>query len=94
MKYLYRCENGEEFDVQSPIHVGPPKDVTCPVCGKAARHVFLSSPIHYNAQGFHTTDYDKNGDKLEWLNKNWSKFYGEDPPPPGTKIPKSSSEKH
>jgi hypothetical protein len=51
--------------------------------------VYESSTVIYYGSGFHTTDYfnkpvgrGQSMNRKEWLNSNWSKHYGEDPPPP------------
>ena len=56
------------------------------------RRLYAAPPIHYHCQGFHTTDYNKHGDKLEQLNKNWSRYYNEEPPKPASDVPRNSSE--
>src|SRR5690606_40658092 len=64
-----------------PISGGPGKIRSCPRCSQDAVRVYYAPPVHYHAQGFHTTDYDKTGDRLEKMNKTWSKQFGEAPPP-------------
>lgn len=95
MKYTYQCpEHGnylKELSIKERI---PPTDM-CPECGLTTTRNYradMPPPPHYNSQGFHKTDYDANGDKLEQLNRNWSKYYNEEPPPPSTKVPKNASE--
>ena len=95
MRYAFKCERRHDpitFEVSAPMAEGPPSDVTCPTCGAAAIRVFHSTLVKYNAQGFHTTDYDKHGDKLERFNDNWSKKYGEKPPPPAEDVPRNAGE--
>jgi hypothetical protein len=94
--YTYCCPTHGDFLTKLSIHDIIPICVPCPQCFTEAPRNYKAdlSPVHYNAQGFHRTDYDKNGDKLEQLNRSWSKYYGEEPPKPGSKIPKNSSEKH
>lgn len=92
MRYQFLCENQQQqelFDVEAPIDTGPPSVVYCPVCGVEARRVWNVPPIKYNSQGFHNTDYDSTGDRLEKLNKSWSAKYGEEPPPPAKDVPRN-----
>ncbi len=92
MIYLFRCDEHGVFEVDAPIQTGPGKMRSCPRCSQDAVRVYYAPPVHYHAQGFHTTDYDKTGDRLEKMNKTWSKQFGEAPPPPAKDIPKNSGE--
>lgn len=91
MKYEFKhCDKYIEVDY--PIKEGPPKHVACPECGENMKRVYNAPPVKYNTQGFHATDYDAHGDKLERMNKTWSETYGEKPPEPARDIPKNSSD--
>lgn len=89
MKYPFRCAEHGDFEVSAPIEMGPPSVVECAVCGEKAKRVYLPLTDIWNTQGAHKTDYDKTGDKLEKLNANWSKKYGEKPPAPAKDVPKN-----
>jgi putative FmdB family regulatory protein len=86
-EYLYRCEAHGNFAVRQPMSESHDFAV-CPECQERSRRVFTSPPTHFHSAGFHGRrghyqgDYDSRGDKLEQLNSGWSKFYGEEPPPP------------
>lgn len=91
MKYLYKCSEGDEFEIEAPIQEGPPAEVYCKE-GHIGKRIFSVGGIHYHTDGFHSTDYNKTGDKLEQLNKSWSKHYGEKPPPKSKEVPRSRGE--
>lgn len=91
MKYDYKhC--GKRIEVEASIKDGPPEVVECPECGDNMVRIYQAPPVRYDCQGFHTTDYDSQGDRLERMNKTWSEAYGEAPPEPAKDIPKNSSE--
>lgn len=92
MRYGFDCYTHGEFVIEAPIREGPPDIVYCPECNEESVRKYESVPDIWNTQGAHKTDYDKTGDKLEKLNKSWSKKYGEEPPPMAKDIPKNSSE--
>lgn len=92
MRYEYDCYTHGAFEIEAPIDTGPPSVVYCPQCHEGAMRNYVIPPIHFHTQGFHATDYDKHGDKLERLNKQWSKETGEAPPPPAKDVPKNSSD--
>lgn len=96
MRYVYNCPScGVQHTLSKSIHDEfNDEDLTCRSCGARLERVYEVVPIHYNSQGFHKTDYDKNGDKLEQLNRKWSANMGEPPPPPSTKVPRNSKEKY
>ena len=87
MKYSYKCITCGPFEIDRRMGEMPTL-ATCPTCGQESRRDFKADlvPVHYNAQGFERTDNFKGNvgggtaDKLEWLNSNWSKYYGEKPP--------------
>lgn len=92
MKYPYVCDDDRiSVEIERSIHADV-EEVFCPICKKALRRIYGPLPVHFHSQGFHKTDYDKHGDKLERLNKNWSEYYGEAPPPPAKEVPRNSSE--
>lgn len=92
MIYIYKCDEHGTFEANAPIEKGPGKIRQCPLCSQDSFRVYSSPPVHYHAQGFHKTDYDKDGDKLEKLNKTWSRQFGEKPPPPAKDVDKNSGE--
>lgn len=69
-------------------------ELECPDCDQTMKRDLkadlLGVPVHYNSQGFHRTDYDATGDKLEKLNRSWSKITGEEPPPVSSEIKRNS----
>ena len=92
MIYPYVCDKDRiGLDVERSIHAEPEVPL-CPQCGQKMRRVYTVNPVHYNSQGFHTTDYDKHGDKLERLNREYSRITGESPPPMASDVPRNSSE--
>lgn len=70
-----------------------PSEVECPECNEMSARVYEApEAIVYKGRGFHSTDYFTRSkgrgqpmDRSEWLNSNWSKHYGESPPPPSGK---------
>ena len=93
MKYRFHCDVHGEFLIQASIHDGPPTEVTCSVCGVVAQRKYEAIREHWNCQGAHRTDYDDQGDKVERLNRTWSKHLGGiKPPPPASSVPRNSSE--
>lgn len=89
--YEFECDEHGRFGVQRSMKEGPPRVQKCPVCKTVSTRVFAAPPIHYHSQGFHNTDYDKNGDILEQANKKYKQEYGEDPPPPAKDVPRNLS---
>lgn len=94
MKYPFRCLScNTEFEFEKRMVDPFPEGILCPECGMKSARIFKIAPVHYNSQGFHNTDYDRNGDKLEQLNKKWMKDTGDAAPPPAsTKVPRNSKE--
>jgi hypothetical protein len=92
MRYVFRCYDHDPFEVEAPIAEGPPSIVYCPVCNEEAMRIWASTPVRWDTQGAHNTDYDQHGDKLERFNNNWSKKYNEKPPPPAKDVPKNSKD--
>lgn len=90
--YEFECVEHGRVSVQAPMQEGPPRVHRCPICGVLTKRVFAAQPVVYKAQGFHSTDYDKHGDKLERMNKQYEKEYGEKPPPPAKDVPTNRSE--
>lgn len=91
MKYTFDCYQHGDFIVDSPIAIGPPPMVYCKECGEECVRLWETKPVHWNTQGAHQTDYDSRGDKLERLNKSWSRD-GSKPPTPARDVPRSGSE--
>lgn len=95
MKYTFHCQQHGRFEIEAPMAVGPPATVFCHKCGEDCHRDYKADhkqDIIYNAQGFERTDNWKTNpgkgqsyDKKEWLNSNWSRHYGESPPPPDSK---------
>lgn len=91
MRYDFKhCKTVVE--VEASIRDGPPETVPCPECGEPMARVYAPLVDIWHCQGAHKTDYGKNGDKLEALNKQWSKHFGEDPPPPAKDVPINSGD--
>jgi predicted nucleic acid-binding Zn ribbon protein len=93
MIYLYKCEEHGIIESQHKMGAAP-KVVDCPLCMQPSPRTFQSPPVHYNAQGFHRTDYDAYGDKKELLNSHLSAITGEKPPKAASEVPRNSSDKH
>jgi putative FmdB family regulatory protein len=92
MIYEYVCHKDRmTLDVTRSIH-SEPEEVLCPQCQEPMQRLYTAPPVHYNSQGFHSTDYDSHGDKLERLNKEYSRITGETPPAPAKDVPRNSSE--
>lgn len=98
MRYIYRCDKhhvGIHFEIESPIVDGPPKMVSCPLCGEDSVREWHPIPVRWDTsgahgqKGSHIGDYDSDGDKLEKFNKNWSKHYNEEPPEPAKDVPRN-----
>lgn len=96
MRYTYTCPKDGAFVVDRSMQNVIAYEF-CPQCGLPSPRNFHADlaavPIHYHSQGFHKTDYDKRGDKLERLNREWSKATGESPPPADSTVKRNSSEK-
>lgn len=98
MRYAYRCYTHGEFEIEAPIKEGPPAIVYCPSCHEESLRVFGDVPTYWHTSGAHgregeyAGDYGKRGDKLEQFNNNWSKHYGEKPPPPAKDVPRNLKE--
>ena len=92
MRYPYKCKEHGAFEVSAPIAEGPPRVVYCSQCDGVATRVYEAPPVEYRSQGFHSTDYNKHGDKLELANKAYEKEYGEKPPPPAKDVPRNLKE--
>lgn len=90
MKYVFVCGEHGPLEIVAPIDKGPPPVVYCPLCSSVTKRDYRMSGIIYG-EGF-SGDYFKTNpgrgqpwDKKEWLNKNWSDYYGEKPPKPDSK---------
>jgi predicted nucleic acid-binding Zn ribbon protein len=94
MKYEFMCEEHGYIAAEFPIKKGPSPDFLCPLCFAPVRRIYTAPPIFYNTQGFHNTDYDGHGDKLERMNRAYEKEYGEKPPEPAKDVPKNAREKY
>lgn len=100
MKYPHDCYTHGRFDVEAPITEGPPDVVYCPECHEESMRVYSIPPVRWDTDGAHgraghwAGNYDATGDKLEKLNKNWSKKYGEKPPAAAKDIPRNSTDPH
>jgi hypothetical protein len=88
MKYPFTCEEHGEFEVSAPMIDGPPDVVACPICNEPAARIYSLQPEIWNTEGS-SRDYFSQPvgrgqpmDKKEWLNKNWSEYYKQPPPPP------------
>jgi hypothetical protein len=98
MRYLFRCYVDGDFTIDAPMAEGPPTTVYCPLCHEESLRVFEDVPTYWHTGGAHgregqyAGDYGKHGDKLEQLNANWSKRYGEKPPAPAKDVPKNLKE--
>jgi hypothetical protein len=91
MIYTYTCATHGDFQIQRRIT--DIVDVVYCSCGEVAERNFKADlvPVIYNAEGFSKDYFDRPQgrgqpqDKKEWLNKNWSKYYGVKPPPPDSR---------
>lgn len=94
--YEFYCRDHGIFEVvRKMADAGEPAD--CPVCHTRSQRLFASVPDVWHCEGSHKGDYGRGnfvGDKRTALNKAWSKFYGEKPPPPAADVPRNSSEKY
>jgi len=93
--YLFRCAEHGEFDVTRPMAEAS-APATCPTCQAEAKRIFVVPPDVWHCDGSHRGDYGKGnhtGSKVDQLNREWSKYYGEAPPPPAKDVPKNSGEK-
>ena len=91
MRYPYRCYEHGDFIVEAPITKGPPSIVYCPSCHEESLRIYENPPTHYNSQGFHNTDYNKHGNKLDQLNQSMGQGR-EKPPPPAKEVPRSGKD--
>ena len=95
--YVFACASHGQFEVVRKFaEAGNP--AACPECGLNADRVFFPVPDLWACDGAHKTDYGKGndgitGDKRENLNKNWSKAWGEAPPPPAKDVPQGTDKK-
>lgn len=94
--YTYRCPSHGDFTVTLKV-----KEVTqtqaCPECEvQSARNyrADMPGPPIYYADGFHTTDYNKHGDKMEQYLDNYEKYTGEKAPPASGDLTMSELKNH
>ena len=92
MKYQYRSRSGAVFEIEASIHDGPPSLVRHPETGEEAQRIYGSIPDIWHTDGSHRHDYNATGDKLDQLNRSWSKHFGEDPPPKSSEVKRNSGE--
>jgi putative FmdB family regulatory protein len=86
-RYDYICPTHGVFEVvQKMSDVAP--NAPCPACGRASRRKFHPVPDNWTEiEGSHRHTYGRGnvtGDKATRLNQNWSRAWGEAPPPPAT----------
>lgn len=63
-KYRYKREDGTTFTIQQSIDSDPLKE--CPETGQDVRRIITGGlGTVYKTDGFHNTDYDKNGPKQD-----------------------------
>ena len=95
--YVFACAEHGEFElVRKMSEAGEP--AFCPECDLDANRVFLPIPDLWACDGAHKTDYGKGNDgltgtKADLLNRNWSKAWGEKPPPPDRNVPNGTDKK-
>ena len=53
--YVYRCDNGHQFEVFQSITAEPVSE--CEECGAPATRLLFAPAIHFKGKGFHNTDY-------------------------------------
>ena len=53
--YVYRCDNGHQFEVFQSITADPVSE--CEECGAPATRLLFAPAIHFKGKGFHNTDY-------------------------------------
>ena len=98
MRYPFICERDDTYvEVERSIHDGPPAEVRCPECDGPLKRLYGSTPAIWRCEGSlgsrgSVGDYNKYGDKKEMLNRQWSRYYGEEPPKPAMDVPKNLSE--
>ena len=66
----------------------------CPTCGEEAVRVYTPLPDTWHCEGSHRGDYgtgNHTGTKADALNRAWSAYYGEPPPPPDTSGPRNKT---
>jgi putative FmdB family regulatory protein len=94
--YEFYCEDHGIFEVvRKMADAGEPAE--CPQCHQSAQRLYYAAPDIWHCDGAHKTDYgtgNHTGDKRTALNKAWSKFYKEKPPPPAKDVPSNSSDKY
>lgn len=95
-EYLFGCPEHGVYSVFRPMaRAGDP--ALCPTCEAPGTRIYTVTPDIWHCDGAHKTDYGKGnftGDKRTALNKQWSQFYKEPPPPPAADVPRNSSEKY
>ncbi len=95
VRYDFECYTHGVFEREFPIRDGPPAIVRCGTCEEESMRLYKMPPVRYDSQGYFSTDYSSDtstGDKLEQLNRNWSKKWGESPPPFAKDIKRNSSD--
>lgn len=96
MRYDFDCYTHGLFEVEAPIDTGPPDVIYCPQCHEESVRVWHAAPVRWDTDGAHGQkgshfgDYNATGNKLEQLNRSWSKKYNEKPPPPAKDVPRNS----
>ena len=86
-RYDYKCPDHGVFEiVQKMSDVAA--ETPCPDCGRPAPRKYHVVPDNWTEiEGSHRHTYGQGnvtGDKATRLNRNWSKAWGEAPPPPAT----------
>lgn len=92
MRYDFITEDGEVFSIEASIREGPPSKPKHPETGKVGKRVWYPVQDVWNTDGAHRHMYNKHGDKLDQLNRAWSKSSGESPPPPSKEVNRNSGE--
>jgi hypothetical protein len=91
VRYEFRCHEHGSYIITAPIQTGPQQS-QCPTCGDEGVRVYEPVVDVWHTDGAHKTDYNKHGDKLEKLNRDWSRATGEKPPPPAPDIKRNASD--
>lgn len=95
-RYDYECPSHGRFEVIRKM-MEVQSDEPCLICGRRSNRVFTPIPDVWHTEGSHRGDYGTGntvGTKADALNKNWSKAWGEAPPPPAADVPTNGSEKY
>ena len=95
-RYDYRCPSCGIVEIVQKM-ADATERLECQVCGSMMIRIYQPVTDIWHTDGSHKGDYGSGnhvGTKTDALNRNWSKAWGEDPPPPAADVPKNGSEKY